>query len=618
MFIGLSSKIASLQVQRRMNDAHNDAGQVFQRLASGQRINRAADDAAGLALSSSLRVNSRVFAQGVRNLNDGISALNIADSAVSSLGGIVERIRELATQASNGSYSSAQRAALDKEAQELRKEYFRLSSSTSFNGISLLNGALGTGLRIQSGYGASGSILTGVGGTLATGTFSTSDRIDVGFATTVSTIDVNGDGKLDLLQGNAAGPGVTVRIGLGDGTFTDGTTYGGLAEDPLQIITADFNNDGRIDLGVRTASSTATLLGNGDGTFQNASVINIERPFGIAFADFNGDGNIDYLEAAERTLKVYSGNGAGGFAATTSQSYSFSFNAERADLKVADLNNDGRKDIFILVDSSVSGGVVEVLSQQQNGSLQAAFRVDIARDGSQIELADLNNDGKLDLAITDAGNGTLDTYINNPANEFSSPTSQIAFEANLAGLKAGDFNGDGNVDLLGFGAGGTNLYIGRGDGNIEERIDIGMPEYDQGTAGDFNGDGALDFIGMFGNRVYVSTNITQEGINPLQEFSLLTLADAKQAVGLLAQTADNLSKQRGQIGSYQSRLEVAARTTQAASDKSYEASSRITDIDVAAEAANLVKNKTRQDVNASLLAQMNLQSDLVLQLLRIS
>jgi flagellin-like hook-associated protein FlgL len=224
----------------------------------------------------------------------------------------------------------------------------------------------------------------------------------------------------------------------------------------------------------------------------------------------------------------------------------------------------------------------------------------------------------LDLAITDAGNGTLDTYINNPANEFSSPTSQIAFEANLAGLKAGDFNGDGNVDLLGFGAGGTNLYIGRGDGNIEERIDIGMPEYDQGTAGDFNGDGALDFIGMFGNRVYVSTNITQEGINPLQEFSLLTLADAKQAVGLLAQTADNLSKQRGQIGSYQSRLEVAARTTQAASDKSYEASSRITDIDVAAEAANLVKNKTRQDVNASLLAQMNLQSDLVLQLLRIS
>jgi flagellin-like hook-associated protein FlgL len=429
---------------------------------------------------------------------------------------------------------------------------------------------------------------------------------------------VNGDGKLDLLQGNAAGPGVTVRIGLGDGTFTDGTTYGGLAEDPLQIITADFNNDGRIDLGVRTASSTATLLGNGDGTFQNASVINIERPFGIAFADFNGDGNIDYLEAAERTLKVYSGNGAGGFAATTSQSYSFSFNAERADLKVADLNNDGRKDIFILVDSSVSGGVVEVLSQQQNGSLQAAFRVDIARDGSQIELADLNNDGKLDLAITDAGNGTLDTYINNPANEFSSPTSQIAFEANLAGLKAGDFNGDGNVDLLGFGAGGTNLYIGRGDGNIEERIDIGMPEYDQGTAGDFNGDGALDFIGMFGNRVYVSTNITQEGINPLQEFSLLTLADAKQAVGLLAQTADNLSKQRGQIGSYQSRLEVAARTTQAASDKSYEASSRITDIDVAAEAANLVKNKTRQDVNASLLAQMNLQSDLVLQLLRIS
>jgi flagellin len=319
MFIGLNTKVASLQVQRRMNDALSDAGQVFQRLASGQRINRASDDAAGLALSSSLRVNSRVFAQGVRNLNDGISALNIADSTVSSLGGIVERLRELATQASNGSYSSAQRAALDKEAQELRKEYFRLASASTFNGIGLLSGALGTGLRIQSGYGASGSILGGVGGTKGTGNFSTTDRIDVGTATAVASADVNGDGKLDMLQGNSSGTGVTVRLGNGDGTFTNGTTYSA-GDNPLQIVTADLNGDGRLDLGVRTGNSTAILRGNGDGTFQAAQTINLEPPLSIAFSDINGDGKVDYIEGSRGQFDIFLGNGAGGFAASAWQS----------------------------------------------------------------------------------------------------------------------------------------------------------------------------------------------------------------------------------------------------------------------------------------------------------
>ena len=97
---------------------------VYERLSSGQRINRASDDAAGLAVSSSLHVNTRVYNQAIRNINDGVSALTIADQAISNLSDIVVRQTELAEQAANGIYSTIQRAAMDREAQAL-KPYLR-------------------------------------------------------------------------------------------------------------------------------------------------------------------------------------------------------------------------------------------------------------------------------------------------------------------------------------------------------------------------------------------------------------------------------------------------------------------------------------------------------------
>ncbi len=103
MAITLGSNIASLQAQRQLFKTEQNLSTVFERLSSGQRINRASDDAAGLAISESLNTDRRVFNQGIRNLNDGLSVLNIADSTVAELSGIVIRIQELAEQAANGS-----------------------------------------------------------------------------------------------------------------------------------------------------------------------------------------------------------------------------------------------------------------------------------------------------------------------------------------------------------------------------------------------------------------------------------------------------------------------------------------------------------------------------------
>jgi flagellin len=110
-------------------------------LTSGQRINRASDDAAGLAIAESLRVNARLATVGVRNAQDGISAIAVADGALASIGGVLSRLAELTQQAANGSYSTVQRSALQAEFSTLGSEIERIAVTTTFNGVSLLSGS---------------------------------------------------------------------------------------------------------------------------------------------------------------------------------------------------------------------------------------------------------------------------------------------------------------------------------------------------------------------------------------------------------------------------------------------------------------------------------------------
>jgi flagellin len=108
MTVRLNTNLASLNAQRRLGEVTSSLGKTYERLSSGLRINRASDDAAGLAVASGLNVDSRVFSQGLRNINDGISALQIADGALEELSNVVTRIIELSEQASNGVISATQ------------------------------------------------------------------------------------------------------------------------------------------------------------------------------------------------------------------------------------------------------------------------------------------------------------------------------------------------------------------------------------------------------------------------------------------------------------------------------------------------------------------------------
>ncbi len=136
-----------------------------ERLASGKRINNADDDPAGLSLRSSLRASATALTQGSRNANDAISLLQTADGAMSIINDTLIRMKELASQASTGTYNANQRAAMNEEYQSLANEITRIATMTDFNGIKLLDGSLATpytsdvltptgALRVHVGSGA--------------------------------------------------------------------------------------------------------------------------------------------------------------------------------------------------------------------------------------------------------------------------------------------------------------------------------------------------------------------------------------------------------------------------------------------------------------------------------
>jgi len=117
-------------------------GQSIERISSGIRVNRAADDVAGLAISEALRSDIRVLRQGVRNLNDGISLINVVEGALNEQSGAVIRLKELATQGSSETLGASERQTLNLEIASLAAEIDRIAATTEFNSRTLLDGSL--------------------------------------------------------------------------------------------------------------------------------------------------------------------------------------------------------------------------------------------------------------------------------------------------------------------------------------------------------------------------------------------------------------------------------------------------------------------------------------------
>lgn len=216
MGINIRTNISSLVSQRNLGNATNSLNTAYERLSSGMRINRAADDAAGLAIAESLKADARVASVAMRNANDGISVISIADQAIGQIGNVLSRLAELAEQSANGVYGNVQRSALSNEFKALTSEIERIAYTTEFNGLKLLSG--GTQVVFQVGFDAESTSqvsFTGVAASLQALGLAAAGTSNVSFSILDNTDDLSQAAARSALDAvNAAITSITRNRGV--------------------------------------------------------------------------------------------------------------------------------------------------------------------------------------------------------------------------------------------------------------------------------------------------------------------------------------------------------------------------------------------------------------------
>ncbi len=320
--------------------------------------------------------------------------------------------------------------------------------------------------------------------------------------------DFNGDGRLDLAAASSTGVGgsgfVSVLFGEGDGAFqTQQQSQTGVS--PWSVVAADFTGDGRLDLVTANASSNtiSVLLGNGDGTFQPEREFAAGSfPVALAAGDFNGDGRLDLAVADlnDNNISLLFGNGDGTFQAP--QEFPSGEFHHPTSFVVGDFNGDGRLDLAVgEVGDLVQGGTdppdIIVLMGNGNGTFQAPERLVPANGEGNGELVagDFNGDGRLDLAFSSLGTNAVSVLLGNGDGTFG-PAQQIAVSGVIDSLVAGDFDGDGRTDLAvvsGSFSPTVSVFLAKSDGTFASAREYALPGFTSTlVTGDFNDDGRLD------------------------------------------------------------------------------------------------------------------------------
>lgn len=250
MALVINTNVASLNAQRQLMNSGAALDRSTERLSSGQRINSAKDDAAGLAIANRMTSQVRGLDQAIRNANDGVSLIQTAEGALSESTNILQRMRELSVQSANGIYSASDRKTLDAEVKQLVSELDRIAKTTSFNGQNLLDGKLGK-VELQVGSSANQTISLKVPAMDAKTLGMGSTSVDLmGGASTINSLT----GALTLSEGDVLINGQSVLKG------TD--TFDGASDSDQELL--DHINKNVLGVSASTyAVAEATDAGDG-------------------------------------------------------------------------------------------------------------------------------------------------------------------------------------------------------------------------------------------------------------------------------------------------------------------------------------------------------------------
>ncbi|WP_420489807.1 flagellin [Neobacillus drentensis] len=264
----INHNIAALNTYRQLNTASTAQSKSMEKLSSGQRINKAGDDAAGLAISEKMRGQIRGLDQASRNSQDAISLIQTGEGALNETHDILQRMRELATQSANDTNTDSDRGNIQKEVDQLAKEITRISNTTEFNKQNLLAGGLNdtfqiganAGQNIQLGIGAMDAQSLGVAGSLTTTTFTGTNSL----VTSLQTDSSNLNGVYLNVSKTAASAGVVNQSNASGGAGTAGGTYTGAKDVTFMVKATGVNVGGDV--------TSAQYSTDGGATWTNAAV----------------------------------------------------------------------------------------------------------------------------------------------------------------------------------------------------------------------------------------------------------------------------------------------------------------------------------------------------------
>ncbi|NVE93313.1 flagellin N-terminal helical domain-containing protein [Altererythrobacter lutimaris] len=201
----INTNISALRAANASTSASQMMGQAMERLSTGQRINGAKDDAAGLAIATTMTSDIRAMNQGVRNANDGIALAQTAEGALDEVTNMLQRVRELAVQSRNGTYDATDRGYMNAEVSQLQEQIADVLANTQFNGVGVFSTTAGTDVTVDIATSATETVT--LTSTAIDGTNLSAAALDVTTAALADTTITNVDSALDEVSGTRASLG---------------------------------------------------------------------------------------------------------------------------------------------------------------------------------------------------------------------------------------------------------------------------------------------------------------------------------------------------------------------------------------------------------------------------
>jgi hypothetical protein len=317
----------------------------------------------------------------------------------------------------------------------------------------------------------------------------------------VITDDFNTDGKLDIAVASSSAGASLLRIhtGVGNGTFNAGVDFdlgpsSAVNTNMVRLAKADFNEDGKMDVAniVADSDQMSVMMGTGTASFGAATTYATgTNPRNLAVGDVDNDGDIDIAVAnrGSNNVSVFINNGTGVFAAAVN----YATDTSPVSVAIADVNRNGKLDLAV----STASAKTSILLGAGNGTFAAASSYTASADGGDIQVLDVTRDGKPDLIVAQGSAGVVTVYPGDGTGAYSTRNSTSVAQT-VENIGLGDFDVDGDTDVACTLTSGTERFTtlpNDGTGTLGTPVNITSGNVPQGLAtGDFNSDGALDFV----------------------------------------------------------------------------------------------------------------------------